>query len=148
MIGAWPFHDQSRHIGGSINRALIGGITVLPKHCGQPRPMGLPPMVADCLQRQSGALSQRQPRRAAQARGVHEAAVAIIDTDPMNMRFSPAEVHVQPGGKVHWTAGTVQTHTITEDGAGLPSYCFNGRSFVGNTPTILAHSGQKIRWYV
>src|SRR5258705_7529856 len=66
----------------------------------------------------------------------------------MNLHLSPGEVHVQPGGKVRWTAGTVQTHTITEDGAGLPSFCFNGRSFVGNTPTILAHSGQKIRWYV
>jgi hypothetical protein len=30
----------------------------------------------------------------------------------------------------------------------LSSLCFNGRSFVGNTPTIVAASGQKIRWYV
>ena len=39
-------------------------------------------------------------------------------------------------------------HTVTENGGGLPSLCLNGRSFVGNTPTIIAHAGQKIRWYV
>ena len=83
-----------------------------------------------------------------EAGGLPEAVVAIIDTDPMNMRFSPAEVHIQPGGTVRWTAGTVQTHTVTENGSGLPSYCLNGRSFVGNTPTIVAQAGQKIRWYV
>lgn len=80
--------------------------------------------------------------------GLVEAVVAIIDVDPMNMRFDPLEVHIQPGGKVRWTAGTVQTHTVTENGAGLPSFCLNGRSFVGNTPTIVAHAGQKIHWYV
>ena len=265
MIGAWPFHDHSRHIGESINRGLIGGIIVLPKDCGHPHRMELPPMVADFLKRKSGELTHEHHDDAAttmamsttnghdhgvsgghgdhgghihgmevdfeliaqrdfleewsqldyahhrpdpaetlhvplffhqlskvrgaaafnkspfspgdppfevvfgtagifgyhceihtsmqgkvvvEAGGLPEAVVAIIDTDPMNMRFFPVEVHVQPGGKVRWTAGTVQTHTITEDGAGLPSFCFNGRSFVGNTPTILAHSGQKIRWYV
>ena len=30
----------------------------------------------------------------------------------------------------------------------LPSLCFNGRSFVGNSPTIVAAAGQRIRWYV
>jgi len=32
--------------------------------------------------------------------------------------------------------------------AAIPSLCINGRSFVGNTPTIEAHAGQPIRWYV
>gem|GEM_PF-1348296 len=30
----------------------------------------------------------------------------------------------------------------------IPSLCINGRSFVGNTPTIVARAGQRIRWYV
>ncbi|ASL29121.1 hypothetical protein ACG10_22925 (plasmid) [Azotobacter chroococcum] len=30
----------------------------------------------------------------------------------------------------------------------MPSWCLNGRSFVGNTPTIVAKSGKCIRWYV
>ncbi|MFL6602560.1 MAG: galactose oxidase-like domain-containing protein [Steroidobacteraceae bacterium] len=262
MVGAWPFHDHSRHIGESVNRGLFGGIVVLPGDCEHPRHMELPPMVAGYLKRKSAESSHDHhdevapaaPADAAghdhggghgehgshlpgmevdfdlraqrdfleewsqleyahhrpepaetlhvpvffhsmskvkgaaafnkspfspgdppfevifgtagtfgyhceihtsmqgtvvvEAGGLPEAVVAIIDTDPMNMRFSPAEVHIQPGGKVRWTAGTVQTHTITENGAGLPSYCLNGRSFIGNTPTILAHSGQKIRWYV
>lgn len=274
MLGAWPFHDHSRHIGESINRGLFGGIVVLPRDHRPPHRMVLPPLVASYLQSKFPDLSpeyqghdhvdqvphdampaaaggmdgpigndghgghddhgghviaapadfdlrarldfleewsqldyahQRPPHTetlhvpmfihqmskvkgeaafnkspfspgdapfevvfgAAGTFGYHceihtsmlgtvvvepgglpEALVAIVDTDPMNMHFSPAEVHIQPGGKVRWTAGTVQTHTVTENGAGLPSYCLNGRSFVGNTPTIVADAGQKIRWYV
>jgi hypothetical protein len=32
--------------------------------------------------------------------------------------------------------------------AAIPSLCINGRGFVGNTPTIVGRSGQRIRWYV
>lgn len=263
MVGAWPFHDHSRHIGESVNRGLFGGIVVLPKDCGRPHRMELPPMVADFMKRKFGQLQGDHENSTAPAAvameghdhgrggehdhhtahirgpevdyelkaqrdfleewsqleyahhrpaptetlhvpvflhqmskvkgaaafnkspfspgdppfdfvftapgtfGYHceihtlmqgkvvvevgappEAVVAIVDTDPMNLRFDPPEVHVQPGGRVRWTAGTVQTHTVTENGAGIPSFCLNGRSFVGNTPTILAHCGQKIRWYV
>jgi hypothetical protein len=35
-----------------------------------------------------------------------------------------------------------------EEKESLPSLCYNGRSFVGNSPTIVAAAGQKIRWYV
>lgn len=34
------------------------------------------------------------------------------------------------------------------DKQSLPSLCFNGRSFVGNSPTVVAAAGQRIRWYV
>ena len=76
-----------------------------------------------------------------------EATVAIADTNMLDMRFDPLEVRVRPGGKVRWMPGTM-VHTVTEDGGGIPSLCFNGRSFVGNTPTIVARAGQRIRWYV
>lgn len=68
----------------------------------------------------------------------------------LDMRFDPATRTVAPGGKVQWTnVNPLTTHTVTEDGgAGISSYCFNGRSFVGNTPTIVAQAGQRIRWYV
>lgn len=72
--------------------------------------------------------------------------VNIVDT-AAPFGFDPPEVKVRPGGKVRFHPGT-QLHTVTEDGAGLPSYCMNGRSFVGNTPTILARAGQRIRFYV
>jgi plastocyanin len=63
------------------------------------------------------------------------------------MAFNPAEIRVAPGGTVSWHAGSI-IHTVTENGAGLPTFCLNGRAFVGNTPTILATAGQKIRWYI
>jgi hypothetical protein len=53
------------------------------------------------------------------------------------------------GGTVTWVNNGPSKHSVVETGGdNLPSYCFNGRSFVGNTPTIVAHSGQRICWYV
>ena len=74
--------------------------------------------------------------------------VNIVDTDPMNMHFDQATVTVRPGGKVRWQNLNNNLHSVTEDAGGIPSFCFNGRSFVGNTPTIVAEAGQRIRWYV
>lgn len=63
--------------------------------------------------------------------------------------FSPANVVVGIGGQVTWTNNGPSQHSVVERGGdNVPSYCFNGRSFVGNTPTIVAHGGQRIRWYV
>jgi plastocyanin len=63
--------------------------------------------------------------------------------------FSPANVTVGIGGQVTWTNNGPSQHSVVERGGdNVPSYCFNGRSFVGNTPTIVAHAGQHIRWYV
>lgn len=76
------------------------------------------------------------------------ATVDIDDSDPMDMRFVPGNVLVGPGGVVHWNNRNNNVHTVTEDAGGLPSYCLNGRSFTGNTPTIVAEAGQRIRWYV
>jgi FtsP/CotA-like multicopper oxidase with cupredoxin domain len=63
--------------------------------------------------------------------------------------FSPATVIVGVGGQVTWTNSGPSQHSVVERGGdNLPSYCFNGRAFIGNTPTIVAHSGQRIRWYI
>jgi plastocyanin len=63
--------------------------------------------------------------------------------------FSPANVTVGIGGQVTWTNNGPSQHSVLERGGdSIPSYCFNGRSFIGNTPTIVAHTGQRIRWYV
>jgi plastocyanin len=71
-------------------------------------------------------------------------AVAISDN-----QFTPAAVTVGVGGTVVWTNLGPSLHSVVEaGGASLPSYCLNGRSFIGNSPTILAESGQTIRWYV
>ena len=81
------------------------------------------------------------------AGGESAAADVFIVDSPGPMAFNPAEIRVAPGGIVRWHSGTI-IHTVTENGAGLPTFCLNGRAFVGNTPTIIAQVGQKIRWYV
>jgi len=64
-------------------------------------------------------------------------------------QFVPGDLTIGPGGAVTWTHAGVNPHTVTERGtASLPTYCLNGRAFVGNTPTVLATAGQRIRWYV
>lgn len=79
-----------------------------------------------------------------QAGGPSTAPVNIVD-----FAFNPANVTVGTGGQVIWTNSGPSQHSIVEQGGdNMPSYCFNGRSFVGNTPTVIAHAGQRIRWYV
>ena len=63
--------------------------------------------------------------------------------------FSPSSVTVGTGGQVTWVNNGPSQHSVVERGGlNLPSYCLNGRSFIGNSPTIVAHAGQRIRWYV
>src|SRR6185369_4837290 len=33
-------------------------------------------------------------------------------------------------------------------GGGASTFCLNGRAYVGNTPTIVADAGERLRWYV
>jgi len=76
--------------------------------------------------------------------GPSTTSVTIVD-----FAFNPPNVTVGIGGQVTWINAGPSQHSVVERGAdNLPSFCFNGRSFVGNTPTIVAHSGQRIRWYV
>ena len=79
-----------------------------------------------------------------QAGGPSSATVQIVD-----FAFNPANVVVGVGGQVFWHNNGPSQHSVVESGGdSMPSYCFNGRSFVGNTPTVVAHTGQRIRWYV
>ena len=78
--------------------------------------------------------------------------VHIEDADDvlgLPMGFYPPTVHVYPGRKVKWINNSEKHHTVTSrEGAALPTHCFNGRGFVGNSPTIVGYTGQTIRWYV
>src|SRR6516162_5209214 len=79
-----------------------------------------------------------------QAGGPSSATVQIVD-----FAFNPANVVVGVGGQVFWHNNGPSQHSVVESGGdSMPSYCFNGRSFVGNTPTVVAHTGQRIRGYV
>jgi plastocyanin len=92
--------------------------------------------------------------------GVHGAAMAgsvtVVPGGPgtaevriVDFAFDPADVTVGIGGQVTWTNHGPSEHDVLESGGdSIPSYCFNGRSFAGNTPTIVARAGQRIRWYV
>ena len=73
--------------------------------------------------------------------------VTLLPGPPMV--FSPAEVTVNVGGTVTWINNTSTHHTVTsKQGASMQTHCINGRGFVGNTPTIVGRSGQRIRWFV
>lgn len=79
-----------------------------------------------------------------QAGGPSTVNVTIVD-----FAFTPANVTIGIGGTVTWINNGPSQHSVVESGGNsLISFCFNGRSFVGNTPTIIAHAGQSIRWYV
>ena len=79
--------------------------------------------------------------------GPDPAMVTIVGGPPM--AFAPAEITVGVGGSVHWVNNSNDHHTVTStDGASMATHCINGRGFVGNSPTIVGRSGQRIRWYV
>jgi FtsP/CotA-like multicopper oxidase with cupredoxin domain len=62
--------------------------------------------------------------------------------------FSPAVQTVAPGGAVTWFNSGQHEHIVFAGGGGAASFCLNGRSYVGNTPTIEAAPGQRLRWYL
>jgi hypothetical protein len=66
------------------------------------------------------------------------AIVNIEDNPGPNMRFDLDIITVIPSsGKVIWVYIGGGIHTVTEDSADMPIFCFNGCAFVGNTPTIV-----------
>jgi plastocyanin len=174
-VGCWPFHDHYKVIGDNVNRGLFGGIVVRdPKwhkadyevpvfmhklngprtaaafdsgtlNPGNTFSYGFPiigPVDYMCrLHPMSGQV-------AVVAGGAATAAVTIRDT-PGSPRFDPSTITVGPGGTVTWTHAGTMPHTVTESSSGsLESMCLNGRTFVGNTPTIVCDAGKRIRWYV
>lgn len=75
--------------------------------------------------------------------------VTVHITPGPPMAFSPTDVTVGVGGSITWINDSTAHHTVTSTaGAAMSTHCINGRGFVGNTPTIVGRSGQRIRWYV
>jgi plastocyanin len=173
-IGAWPFHDHVMDMQEVTDRGLFGGIVVRDPHKECPEievPFFLHRMVGTSAEPafHSGTLAGGQIfTHTFPTAGTFEyvcrlhpmlGRVRVLPTGPTNVavsivdaptpRFLPDDVTIGVGGTVTWTNGGAMPHTVS-DAANSPidSYSLNGRTFVGNTPTIVAESGQRIRWYV
>jgi plastocyanin len=172
-VGAWPFHDHHMHIEENTNLGLFGGIVVRDPRC--PKPDYEAPLFFHRLspKRQEAGFDSGTVNAGdlfshtfalegtydyycrfhpmtgvvrVTAGGPAAANVNILDGPS---RFDPADVTIGPGGTVNWNHAGAEPHTVTDaGGAGLASYALNGRTFVGNTPTIVARSGKRIRWYL
>lgn len=176
-IGAWPFHDHHMEISAMANRGLFGGIVVRDPGCEKPDhevPIVFHRLAAETGRPlfDSGTLRPGDPDFSHQfdAEGTYEyyckihpgmrgktvrvtaagsltVTVNILDTPP---RYELDDVvTIRVGGTVTWHHGGTQDHTVSDaSSATLESLAINGRTFVGNTPTIVADSGQRIRWCV
>jgi plastocyanin len=173
-IGAWPFHEHHMNVGENTNRGLFGGIVVRDPHAAKadyevpffmhrlagptrtalfdsgPLNLGdsfvhtfadegtfeyhcsFHPMAARVRVTAGGATTPRT--------------IQILDGPG---RFDPDDITVGPGTVVTWVHAGLQPHTVTDSTAGgREQVAINGRAYVGNTPTIVATSGKRIRWYV
>jgi plastocyanin len=73
--------------------------------------------------------------------------VSIVDSPTPG--FTPDDVTIGVGGTVTWTHGGTMPHTVSDaQTSPLDTMAVNGRAFVGNTPIVMAESGERIRWYV
>jgi FtsP/CotA-like multicopper oxidase with cupredoxin domain len=176
-IGAWGFHDHVRDVGRTVNRGLFGGLIVrdpgapcvdheVPMFVHQMAGTGI---ACDFL---SPTLSPGDTYEITASNEVgicryhcqiHGAAMMPgelrIDPagpDPRTIsahdnKFDPQVATVRPGGKVIWRNDETEPghdHIVIADGGGAATYCLNGRAYVGNTPTIVAEAGERLRWYV
>src|SRR3989442_3133279 len=69
----------------------------------------------------------------------------------VNNQWAPQIVQVAPGDSVTWRNDESEAnhdHIVVADGGGAATFCLNGRAFVGNTPTVVADSGRRLRWYL
>lgn len=149
MIGAWPFHDHYRNFAASINRGLFGGLIVLPgNECDDVPQFPLAAGLVDLLRR--GFAPDKPAGGAARLRKLDEELPEALAGQLAVLDEAVRAPFMQPTPKRSDTLHIpLFFHVMSERGKGkLSSLCFNGRSFVGNSPTILAEAGQKIRWYL
>jgi plastocyanin len=169
-IGAWPFHDHCHDVMANVDRGLFGGIVVRDPRWEQadyevplflhrmagPRRVALfdsgtlePPKAGQ----PGGSYSFTFPQegefsyfcRFHAMTGVVRVVMGGQPTRAVAIRdnvFDPSDVTVGMGGVVTWENKGINQHSATEAAGGtLPSYSLNGRTFVGNTPIVVAESG-------
>jgi len=175
-IGAWGFHDHVRDVAAVVNRGLFGGLIVRDPSAGCPDhevPMFVHQMVGtgiacdflspsldpgDTFSFRFGTV-EGVCRYHCQIHGESMAGEIRVQAgapDPRpvsakNNRFVPEIATVAPGGEVVWTNDETDAnhnHVVVSDGGGAATFCLNGRAFVGNTPTVVADAGERLRWYL
>jgi plastocyanin len=171
MVGAWGFHDHAHNVQANVNRGLFGGLIV--QDPSAPCPDHRVPLFIHELAGVSGV--QFESKRlsnggtfdfAFSASGtVHyycqihgptmNGTVNVVSGAPnaqnVNIKdnfFDPQVIAIAPGGTVHWTNLGNHDHIVFSGGGGSSNFCLNGRSYVGNTPTVEGNTGEKLRWYV
>ena len=172
-VGAWAFHDHVRHVQANVNRGLFGALIV--RDPTQPCADHEIPLFVHQLQStvmgdgfESDELVNGQQfthtfddarfvRYWCRIHGptmggsvtVDPAAPAgnptVVISDNL---FTPAAVTVRPGSTVTWRHQGTFPHIVFAPGGGAATFCLNGRAYVGNTPTVEASPGQRLRWYV
>lgn len=173
-VGCWPFHDHLMHIQAAVDRGLFGGLVV--RHPAGPKPDLEVPFFLHRLVGSGGEPAFDSGSMNAgdtfthtfPAAGTYEyvcrfhpmlggvrvnptgpatASVSIVDSP--TARFTPDDIAIRAGGTVTWTHGGTVAHTVSDAASSpLDTMAINGRAFVGNTPIIVANSGERIRWYV
>jgi FtsP/CotA-like multicopper oxidase with cupredoxin domain len=176
-VGAWPFHDHCHDVHRSVNRGLFGGLVVRdPSRAPVEHEIPLFIHLLEGLMHEEHVESPPIPpestfsRRFGDPTGTYDyycrihgpamsGAVTVTAGGPASAavtmrdnRFEPPSVTIGPGSVVTWTnaepAGHHRSHIIYFSGSGAPTLCLNGRAFIGNTPTLLAEAGQRLRWYL
>jgi FtsP/CotA-like multicopper oxidase with cupredoxin domain len=174
-IGAWAFHDHAHMVQMNVNRGLFGALIVRDPSAPAAEDV---PMFVHALQApastdsfQSQQLKKATPKEKfehefsavgtvgyhCKIHGVSMSGTVVVDpfapagdraVDIIDNAFTPASVSVRPGNKVVWTLAGNFDHIVLAPGGGAVTYCLNGRAYVGNTPTIEADSGRRLRWHV
>jgi FtsP/CotA-like multicopper oxidase with cupredoxin domain len=172
-IGAWAFHDHVRMVQANVNRGLFGALVV--RDPAAPCAAHEVPMFLHQLQSTVMGDGFESPVLTNGGTFDHTFPVAgfvrywckihgttmggTITVDPASANgdttvrisdnfFTDPAITVRPGSKVTWVHRGSFPHIVFAPGGGAATFCLNGRSHVGNTPTIEAEAGEKLRWYM
>ena len=170
MVGAWGFHDHAHDTARNINLGLFGGLIV--RDPAAPRADHEVPIFIH--QFAGGSSIAFQSKRLAHGDtfnftfpdakvvnyycAIHgptmNGTIQVVADAPASTnvsiqdnKFVPPLALVRPGGTIEWRNDGDHDHIVFSAG-GIPSFCFNGRAFVGNTPTIVGDTGERLRWYL